>query len=115
MMNKRIFLSIVWVIGFLYSERLAAKGPKETWTIVSPDKNIRLTINHHEGVLSYFLLIQNDTAIVRSNLGIITNADDFSSGLTYQSETPKKIDEAYSMLIGKRKDNRDEANELTLT
>lgn len=109
------FLRTIWIVSILFPIVVAAKEPKNTWTIVSPDKNIKFTIENRQGTLSYYVLLQNDTVVRRSALGIVTDDDDFSSGLTYQSETPKKIDEVYTMIIGKRKSNRNEANELALT
>lgn len=116
MLTKRAFLfGFPFLMNLFFTERLAAKEPKESWMVFSPDKNIRLTIESHQGALSYYLLLQNDTVVKRSSLGVITDRNDFSTGLTYQSETPKKIDEVYTMLIGKRKENRNEANELTIS
>ncbi|HWJ29227.1 MAG TPA: glycoside hydrolase family 97 N-terminal domain-containing protein, partial [Flavisolibacter sp.] len=114
-MKRALLIGFTLLMNFFLVESLAAKEPKESWSVFSPDKNVRLSIESQQGSLSYYVLLQGDTVVRHSALGIITDANDFSTGLTYQSESPKKIDEAYTMLIGKRKENRNEANELTIS
>jgi hypothetical protein len=112
MKNFSILLSIS-LLAFA-----CTKKQPNSWSVTSPDKSIKATINLDEktGKLSYFVLNGADTVINPSSLGLIRNDQSFADGLSFSSvDSVKTIDEAYTMFTGKRKENRNYANELGIT
>lgn len=93
----------------------------QSWQVSSPNGKIRATIQQlgGDGSLRYYVdYIENNqpqTVIEASKLGLTRIDQSFSQNLTYETSNTTTIDENYSMLIGKKLQLRNNANELTLT
>ena len=92
----------------------------QSWQVNSPDGKIRATIQRlgGDGSLRYSVdYLENNlhqTVIESSKLGLTRSDQSFSQNLTYETSSTDTIDENYLMLIGKKKQLRNNSNELTL-
>lgn len=92
----------------------------QNWQVSSPDGKIRATIQQlgGDGSLRYAVdYIENNLpqiVIESSKLGLTRIDQSFSQNLTYENLSTTTVDENYSLLVGKKKQLRNNANELTL-
>lgn len=113
LLNYSIFIISVLVF--------ASCAEQKSWQLSSPDGNLIVTINkaEPEDRLFYQVSSLTDTGetilISSSTLGIERKDQKFIDGLSLLSAEPViVIDEEYSLLHGKRKNNRDLSKQLTL-
>jgi len=94
------------------------------WEISSPDQTLKIILklsdDNSETALSYMVSsnsgTQSDTVIGFSPLGILRNDGTFVKDLSFMSVTqPTRIDESYTMLIGKSTQCVNKANEITVS
>ena len=91
------------------------------WQVFSPDSSLFATIQLGEnGTLSYSVASskdgKTDTIINASPLGLVRADQSFDNGLALvDASAVNAIDEKYTMMTGKRKENINKANEITLT
>ncbi len=112
----------VWKIGVIISFIVFSSCQKQdSWQLLSPDGKLKVTIENvePENRLSYRVSSRTDkgeTVVISSSpLGIEREDEQFIEGLSLLSAEPvETIDEKYSLLHGKRKNNRDFSNQLTL-
>ncbi len=114
--NALQFFSSLVLLASLY----ACNGQKETtatkWSVASPDSSLQLSVFAESGQLFYTVLSGSDTAVGKSPLGITRADQQFNDELSFVSVSPAKvIDEAYTMTIGKRKENRNLGNEIIIS
>ncbi len=92
----------------------------QNWQVCSPDGKIRATIQllGNDGSLRYTVdyseNILPQTVVESSKLGLTRTDQSFVQNLTFENSSTATIDENYLMLIGKKKQLRNNANELTL-
>ena len=102
-----------------HDEEVFAIYKKELIELVSPGKNIRVTVKMTDaGIVTYSASLNGTPMILDSALGIdITGYADFTSGLAYKPEKTKTnaINETYNMISGKFSQYVNKANELVLT
>jgi len=97
------------------------KEKESDWTVESPDGQVKLEIRlQPAGKLQYKVLMGGDGQAVEvvetSPLGIVRQDQAFDSTLSFVSaESPRKIDETYRLSVGKQLENRNQANERTLS
>ncbi len=108
-------LPLLAMFSILLSNQLFAQTNSKQWITSSPDDSLRFIVTNNNGNLFYSVLLQSDTVIKTSALGVTTNGQSFTSGLTFKDQSTKKIDENYIMVTGKRKLNHNLANETTLS
>lgn len=115
-MKRIIPVSIFVLLTSLYCTIAVAQKEFKpfSWTTVSPDGKNKFIVTSREGKLFYAVIQNKDTVIRQSLLGIKGTEDDFTQQLSFKQLSDKKIDENYNMLIGKRRLNRNHANETTL-
>lgn len=94
---------------FLFS-CVIAQAQKD-WTVYSPDHSLAIQLSNAGGKLSYQVLSGKEVLIQPSSLGIETSSSNFSNNLSFVKTSSKKIDERYTLTIGKRKENHATANE----
>jgi alpha-glucosidase len=112
----------------LFSFALALGLPyaQASWTLASPDGAVQATVqlsdsggkaDYPAGVrLYYSVSLDNQVALPLSPLGITRADQDFTQGLVFDSASaPRAIDEAYTMVVGKRRQCRNHAQERTLS
>jgi hypothetical protein len=87
---------------------------QKDWTVYSPNHSLAIKLSNYNGKLSYQVLSGQEVLIKPSALGIEINNTDFSNNLTFLKTASKKIDEQYTLQIGKRKENRATANETSV-
>ena len=85
------------------------------WTIASPSGALHMTLTEQQGKLSYFVMIDADTIIRRSALGIDFADESFTEGLEFTGSVNNRINEYYSMVTGKRKNNHAIGNETVVS
>jgi alpha-glucosidase len=91
---------------------------KDKWSVASPDKKIVVTISGQAqpaNGLVYSVTYDKKLALETSPLGLDREDQSFSQNLKLISQATRQIDENYTLLVGKKLQNRNQANELTLT
>ncbi len=115
------FITLIKYTGIafvLITLNFCGKKPEQTqWSVISPDSSNKAIVElTQEGTLNYKILSGNDTVIGVSPLGLVRIDQSFDDSLSFVEASPiASIDEKYTLLTGKRKDNINKANELTLT
>lgn len=104
---RLIFLSVTSV--FFFDETLA-----QEWNLASPDKKIIIRISN-DSRISYTVTYGKRTVINPSPLGIQRDDQQFSTALKFVAQEENKIAEPYTLLVGKRLQAHNPANELILT
>jgi hypothetical protein len=87
----------------------------QEWKVSSPNKKIVVNIRNAAGVLSYDIVNNKNTVVENSPLGIVRDDADFSTHLKFISAKENKLNDSYTLLVGKRLQNETVANELILT
>ena len=109
------------IITILLSASALLFAGNHSWKLLSPDKNIIMTIEQDSAnqSLSYHVDIMSNTlvnVIGNSTLGTERNDQDFINNLEFvQQSEVKTIDETYQMMIGRQSGFRNFANETSLT
>ncbi len=85
------------------------------WKVSSPDKSLDIILTNDKGKLFYKVLSGDDVIIKPSQLGIDREDGSFSDHLSFINQASKKIDERYTLKIGKRKVNHVIANESSIS
>jgi Glycoside hydrolase 97. len=68
----------------------------ENIVIVSPDKNVRVTLSLRDGSLSYNVDYKGKVILENSPLGMITNVSDFSKNLVFVEKREQVISKTYT-------------------
>ena len=87
---------------------------QEVWKIDSPDGNILLSIFTRNGEVNYSAEINGKSALAKSDLGLVRDNQDFSRNLTFISSSKRTIKEEYKTITGKRVEDVNHCNEITL-
>ena len=96
---------------------IVGEGEGEMWNISSPDESLQaLFLLDEEGEGHYFVLEDDKVVVDDSQLGIVTDAGDFTEGLTFkdQSEVTAVTDE-YDLMGAKVSRAKEEGREMTLS
>jgi len=106
--------------GILAAVLLALASPaaaQNLWAVNSPDGHNTIAVSRLEdGRLVWRVGRDRYTVVGDSPLGLKRADQDFTAGLRFVETTPVQgIDEAYTMLSGKRRDHHVVGNERTLT
>ncbi len=65
-------------------------------TIVSPDKQLKVTVSVAEGKPVYSVSYKGKTMLQNSPLGLTTNEGDFSTGMKFNSKAESNVDKNYT-------------------
>lgn len=93
----------------------ASAAPSSEATITSPNGKLTVTIAERFGRVSYSVKYDGQTALRPSQLGLITNVNDLSTGLTMVSHKDSTICEDYTLTRSKQSQVHYEANAMTIT
>jgi alpha-glucosidase len=85
----------------------------QEWNFDSPDKKLNVRILNQQK-LSYAVTYNGKVVINDSPLGIQLDDQQFTEGLKFRDRKQTNIKETYRLLVGKRLDANNAANELTL-
>src|SRR5690348_9144648 len=85
------------------------------WKATSANKLLKIILRLDVGKLSYRVLSGADLIIKPSALGIVREDGDFSQQLSFEKFGSSKVAEVYQLKIGKRRENRTEAEETNVT
>ena len=99
---------------FLYFSMTAHGFQQDEWTLSSPDKKVNIKISPQGNKLTYSVSYGKSVAIESSPLGIVRDDQQFSENLKFVSKSTSTIDETYTLSVGKKLQNRNNANELKL-
>lgn len=109
-------LGAMMLAGTLYSCNGNKEKTATQWAVASPDSSLKITLFTEGEKVFYNVLSAADTVIGKSPLGISRNDQQFVDGLSFVSAVPAKvIDEAYTMSIGKKLQNRNIGNEIVVS
>ncbi|HYC86815.1 MAG TPA: glycoside hydrolase family 97 catalytic domain-containing protein [Chryseosolibacter sp.] len=86
---------------------------KKDWEVSSPDGKLKIEIALVNKRLTYQVVYGRVTVIAASPLGITRDDQQFLN-LRYLSASRANINDAYTLMVGKRLQSRNQANELTL-
>jgi hypothetical protein len=113
-----IWLPVLTAI-FLFA---ACQHTQSTWSVASPNGrvNVQISISKSDGSVSYVAELRHRDgntvpALDTSTLGLIRKDQDFSKGLKFKSLKKEKINEPYSTITGKRINDMNHCNQITLT
>jgi alpha-glucosidase len=115
MVMKSIFCNTIIALCFILCCLTNASAQNDRWSLSSPNKKITINIANVQNGLTYETSYEKRKAIETSPLGIDRDDQQFSRSLKFVSKNTTSIDESYKLLVGKRLQNRNHANELTLT
>ncbi|GAK36912.1 glycoside hydrolase family 97 protein [Bacteroides graminisolvens] len=101
---KRVLLSLCLSPIFLYGQ-----------DIQSPDGLLKVILKSESEKTTYVVTYKNKTMLEESPLGLESTIGDFSTGLTFLSESKKQIEENYYLPNGKTSRIHYLANELTVS
>jgi hypothetical protein len=101
---KRVLLSLCLSPIFLYGQ-----------DIQSPDGLLKVILKSESGKTTYVVTYKNKTMLEESPLGLESTIGDFSTGLTFLSESKKQIEENYYLPNGKTSRIHYLANELSVS
>lgn len=114
LMNIRFLLACAYLAAVISASSCSPAKSPEAWTTSSPSGTLAITVSIDSGKLHYYVLLEKDTVIRRSELGVEFAGESFSSDLAFVSSKDSAIDERYTMVTGKRKDNHAKANQTIL-
>lgn len=86
----------------------------QQWKAVSPNQSLQIVLKATGGGITYQVFYSNDEIVKASALGIESSMGDFSKSLSIVRSSSRKINERYSLAIGKRKVNQASANETSV-
>src|SRR5688572_14566932 len=112
------FLQLYCAIAALCIMLMACQGSKKDnhqWTATSPNGSLKITMIADSTRLSYFVMIGEDTVVRKSSLGVSFSNEDFQSGLQFVSATDSVINDEYTLVTGKRRQNQARANQTIVT
>lgn len=110
--RKRTYFIILF-LGFLMID--ASSSAQTNWKLSSPDKKIEVTVLSNKGELSYEIYFNKKKVVNPSPLGLERDDQSFAKGLKLVSQRTSKIDEQYTLSVGKQLNCHNLANELTLS
>lgn len=88
---------------------------EQRWVLKSPDSRIQFSVVlDGEGKLQYDVKRDGKTILGNSPLGIVTDRESFTEGLSFRKAATALIDETYTLPHGKISQYVNRANELTL-
>ncbi|HEY4155974.1 MAG TPA: glycoside hydrolase family 97 catalytic domain-containing protein, partial [Puia sp.] len=115
-MNRFVFFPLLVILFIGMAPSVQPKsGPENSWTAVSPEGSLKIILLKASGSLRYAVLINGDTAIRESALGLTFSDESFNNGLAFVRAEDSSIDDHYQMVTGKRKKNEAKANQVTVT
>ena len=113
-MRQKIFGIVILCISFFLSSSIT-HAQSQQWNITSPDDSVVVTVAlSAQGQLTYEVRKQNQLALEASSLGLTTSSQNFTTGLSFVSQTPETINQTYSLKSGKKSSVTVNANQLTL-
>jgi alpha-glucosidase len=87
----------------------------QSWSLQSPNGNIQFSVvMDGAGKLAYTVHKEGKTVLATSPLGIVTDRESFTEGLSFTRADTQAIDEAYTLPHGKASYYVNHAHELTL-
>ncbi len=115
-MKRTNRIGIVFIILSLIAGSCSNSDKSDhEWKATSPDGSIVISVLNENGNLFYYVLANGDSVIGKSTLGIRFSNEGFDSGLVYLNSSNAKIQDEYSMVTGKRKENKAVASETVIT
>lgn len=93
----------------------STETPVQTVAVASPSGSLRIAVSSDaNGRLSYEVRRDERTVIESSPLGLVATTHDLSSGVTMFDSSGRSVEDAYTMLTGKRSERAVVGNEITI-
>jgi alpha-glucosidase len=108
-LKKYLLLIFIFPVHFVNAQSI------KEWRAVSPNQSLQIILSNENEKLSYKVLSAGDVVVKPSELGIERDDETFSDNLSFVKTSSKKIDEHYTLKIGKQKENHAVANETSIT
>ena len=89
--------------------------PAQELSVTGPDQHLKVQVSLKDGKPVYRVSYKDKTVLEDSPLGLVSNAGDFSQGLTCVEHKEGRIDKSYVQNRIKQSNIRYQANELTCT
>lgn len=99
-----LLISLIFFCGKIHAQH---------WSLSSPDKKITIRVSNSDHVF-YTVSYDKRMVINESPLGIQRDDQQFSTSLKFVEKKQNKINERYTLLVGKKLKADNPANELTL-
>lgn len=96
---------------------IVGQGEGEMWTIASPDESLQaLFMLDENGEGEYFVLEDGTVVVDRSQLGLVTDAGDFTEGLSFKEQSGiTSVTDEYDLYGAKVSHVKAEGREMTLS
>jgi hypothetical protein len=107
-------MKISFCLAFLFFVITYTSYSQES-IVLSPDKQLKLTVNVADGKPVYSVSYKNKTVLENSPLGLVTNEGDFTSGMKYVSKSENVVNTNYTQDKIKKSQIQYAANKLTCT
>src|SRR5688500_4731234 len=76
---------------------------QKSFSVKSPNGNLKVQVNMNGGKINYSILSNGKTIVHPSPLGLVTEDDNFSQGLSFISATTtQKVTDQYKMVNAKK-------------
>ncbi|TVR44384.1 MAG: hypothetical protein EA394_00280, partial [Bacteroidia bacterium] len=119
-MKSKLFFS--WMLILITTLFSACQRKQTTWQVSSPNGKVEVIVtwNKADGSVSYVTDLHREDgkttrALDKSTLGLVREDHDFSKGLKFTSIAREEIYESYSTISGKRINDVNQCNEITLS
>ncbi|MDX8339630.1 glycoside hydrolase family 97 catalytic domain-containing protein [Draconibacterium sp. IB214405] len=104
-MNKIIVITLLLFIFSCSAEK--------KYLLQSPDQNLQLEVFNEKGNIAFDLIVQKDTILKKSPIGLTINSFDFSDNVVIKKFGKTSFDETWETVNGKNKTVRNHYNEYT--
>jgi hypothetical protein len=93
---------------------IATMAVAETKTVSSPDGQLQVTVDDHDGLATYEVSLGGQRVMLPSALGLQTDLGDFSTGLSIKGFTTRSVERSYAMRQTKQSTGHYQANVATI-
>ncbi|HEY5744928.1 MAG TPA: glycoside hydrolase family 97 catalytic domain-containing protein [Chryseolinea sp.] len=116
-MNKPFLYCIIIIASSLGLTNCTKKQNANSWKVYSPDSTLVVNVSLESGKVFYSVLdaASGDTVIFKSATGVLAEQQNFSDSFNLSGVSTTTIKEKYTMITGKRKENENFCQQLTLS
>ena len=106
-MNRKLMMAV----GMMAAALTISADNK---SVSSPSGQLTVTVSHEKGTPTYSLVYRDKVVLEPSQLGLLTNAVDFTKGLTFKSAAVDTVEQTYAMRNAKSSSIHYKATQLKL-
>ncbi len=108
-------LALTFVSALTLLTHVNAQTATKEWKIYSPDQSLQINLALKDGNITYKVLNENAEVIRQSKLGVESTTEKFTGNLSFVNELTRKINEIYTLPVGKYHIYHAIANQASIT